>query len=327
MTYPWPPYSTVIGALHKACGYTEYHPMQVSVQGKYGSMKRRLYKEDCFLDNLQNDRSILVKMQNPDILSSAYNVVAVALKSQGNDFDKGKTINVVNQKLIDEYRFLNQTKRRIDKHKKLIKAKKEKLKLMKADESLAESEIKSYAEKIKNLEKAYKKYEETRYSIPKSKFKTLTKAPKWYELLCEVELIIHIVSDDKTMHDILDNICNLTAIGRGEDFVEVIDACETELSKPSGQFVNKEYDAYIPMSVIEENNRSLRLLGKQEGIVTAGTKYLLNKDYVLSGKEGKTKRIFNKVPVLYTGRFRMTGTVENAYLDKSDTETYAVYPV
>lgn len=36
-TYPLPPYSTVIGMVHNACGFKEYLPMQVSVQGKYYS--------------------------------------------------------------------------------------------------------------------------------------------------------------------------------------------------------------------------------------------------------------------------------------------------
>ena len=30
MTYPLPPFSTVIGALHNACGYTEYKEMNLS---------------------------------------------------------------------------------------------------------------------------------------------------------------------------------------------------------------------------------------------------------------------------------------------------------
>ena len=33
-TYPLPPYSTVIGMVHNVCGFTEYHPMKVSVQGR-----------------------------------------------------------------------------------------------------------------------------------------------------------------------------------------------------------------------------------------------------------------------------------------------------
>ena len=31
MTYPLPPFSTVIGALHNACGYTEYKEMNLSI--------------------------------------------------------------------------------------------------------------------------------------------------------------------------------------------------------------------------------------------------------------------------------------------------------
>lgn len=42
-TYPLPPYSTVIGMIHNLCGYTEYQPMQVSVQGKYFSKVNDLY--------------------------------------------------------------------------------------------------------------------------------------------------------------------------------------------------------------------------------------------------------------------------------------------
>ena len=32
-TYPLPPYSTVLGMIHAACGFQEYHPMQLSIQG------------------------------------------------------------------------------------------------------------------------------------------------------------------------------------------------------------------------------------------------------------------------------------------------------
>lgn len=34
---PMPPYSSVIGMIHFACGFTEYHPMKVSIQGTYAS--------------------------------------------------------------------------------------------------------------------------------------------------------------------------------------------------------------------------------------------------------------------------------------------------
>lgn len=42
-SYPLPPYSTVIGMVHSLCGYTEYHPMNVSVQGSFGSKTNDFY--------------------------------------------------------------------------------------------------------------------------------------------------------------------------------------------------------------------------------------------------------------------------------------------
>lgn len=36
-TYPLPPFSTVIGMVHRLCGYTTYQEMDISVQGKYFS--------------------------------------------------------------------------------------------------------------------------------------------------------------------------------------------------------------------------------------------------------------------------------------------------
>lgn len=42
-TYPLPPYSTVIGMVHYMCGFEEYTPMKVSVQGTYRSKVNDLY--------------------------------------------------------------------------------------------------------------------------------------------------------------------------------------------------------------------------------------------------------------------------------------------
>lgn len=36
-SYPLPPYSTIIGMVHTACDFKEYHPMQISVAGRYYS--------------------------------------------------------------------------------------------------------------------------------------------------------------------------------------------------------------------------------------------------------------------------------------------------
>lgn len=329
MTYPLPPYSTVIGAIHKACGYKKYHPMNLSIQGRYGSLVKKIFKEDCFLNNIQDDRGILVKMCSSDIISSAYNIVATAQKTKGNSFEKGITINVVNQSLLDEYRFLNKTKKRIDQHKKLIKVKKDKIKQMKKA-GIASNTIKQYNQKINTIDKVYKIYEEEKYNKPKTSFRTLTKVPKYSEILCDIELIIHIVSDEKTMNDILENSCNLTAIGRGEDFVDIVDICKVELYETvKKNFINKEYEdinsfqAYIPIDIIENNNKSLKLMGQKDGILKNGTKYLLCKDYTLDGQ----KRIFNKVPVLFTSRFRIKNKADGVYFDIDGEKIYSVFLV
>lgn len=50
-TYPLPPYSTVIGMIHNACGFKEYHDMQISVQGKTGMHVSDLYTRYAFNQN------------------------------------------------------------------------------------------------------------------------------------------------------------------------------------------------------------------------------------------------------------------------------------
>lgn len=42
-SYPLPPPSTVIGMVHFACGYTDYEPMNVSIQGSFKSRVYDLY--------------------------------------------------------------------------------------------------------------------------------------------------------------------------------------------------------------------------------------------------------------------------------------------
>lgn len=328
MTYPLPPYSTVIGAIHKACGYTDYHPMKVSIQGKYGSQKTRLFKDNCFLNSLQNDRNTLVKLRNPEMLSTAYDVVAIAQKAQGNDFEKGITINVVNKDLIEEYRFLKRTKRRIDKHKKIVKSLKDKVKKMKADENISAEEVKAFDKRVKEIDKTYKKYEEVKYTIPYSKFRTLATGPKYYEMLYDIELVIHIVSDENTMQDIIDNIYNLTAIGRGEDFVEVLECTETELEGGDIQYdaPNSPFDLYMPIELLDKNIDNIGHNDKTVGMYINGTKYLLPKDYTVENLKGNMrKRNFNRIPVLFNKIEFIDGECDGIYLDKCDGKEYAVF--
>ena len=50
-TYPLPPYSTVIGMVHRACGFTQYHPMLVSIQGRNRGTTSDLYIRYSFSFN------------------------------------------------------------------------------------------------------------------------------------------------------------------------------------------------------------------------------------------------------------------------------------
>lgn len=328
MTYPLPPYSTVIGAIHKACGYTDYHDMKVSIQGKYGSLKTRLFKDNCFLNSLQNDRNTLVKLRNPDMLSTAYDIVAVAQKAQGNDFEKGITINVVNKDLLEEYRFLKRTKRRIDKHKKIVKSLKDKVKKMKADENISAEEVKAFDKRVKDIDKIYKKYEEVKYTVPYSKFRTLATGPKYYEMLYDIELVIHIASDENTLQDILDNIYNLTAIGRGEDFVEVLECTKTELEGGDIQYEapNSPFDLYMPIELLDKNIDCIGQNDKTDGLYINGTKYLLPKNYTVEKLKGNMrKKNFNRIPVLFNKIEFIDGECNGIYLDKCDGKEYAVF--
>lgn len=47
-SYPLPPYSTVIGMIHKACDFKEYHPMKVSIQGTRSGQVSDLYTKYTF---------------------------------------------------------------------------------------------------------------------------------------------------------------------------------------------------------------------------------------------------------------------------------------
>ena len=70
MTYPLPTYSMIIGAIHNACNYKEYRPMDISIQGSYESIKREIYTDYCFLNSVMDDRGILVKLNNPKLLEN-----------------------------------------------------------------------------------------------------------------------------------------------------------------------------------------------------------------------------------------------------------------
>ena len=266
MTYPLPPFSTIIGALHSACGYTDYHPMEISIQGRYESMHKEPYTDYCFLNSIMDDRGILVKMKNQNLLSTAFDKVAKAKAATGNSFRKGITIEVINQKLLEEYRGLKNLSDKLDEFKKnrsdkvleLIKKRKISLSNKKKKCEINSPELKLVLKRekqIKELEKEIKQrlkdYKSEEYDMPYSKFASITTSLKYYEVLNNIELILHIKSDKNTLKDIKENIYSLKSIGRSEDFVDVKEACLVEILDETEDEIISEYSAYINYDLIK----------------------------------------------------------------------------
>ncbi|OTP12534.1 CRISPR-associated protein cas5, subtype I-b/tneap [Enterococcus sp. 10A9_DIV0425] len=55
-TYPLPPLSTVIGMVHKLCGYQEYESMDISIQGNYFSKTNDLYTRYEFKNGMKYEK-------------------------------------------------------------------------------------------------------------------------------------------------------------------------------------------------------------------------------------------------------------------------------
>ncbi|MGL5478853.1 MAG: CRISPR-associated protein Cas5 [Clostridium sp.] len=335
MTYPLPPFSTVIGAIHNACGYKEYKPMDISIQGNYESLTLEPYTDYCFLNSVMDDRGILVRFKNSNSLSRAYEKVAKVLKSTGNSFEKGITIQVYNEEILNEYRDLKNLSKKIsgdlkkerDEKLKIIKEEKkilvDKKKELKGDK-LALEELKKEEIELKLKEKSIKdefeKFKEENFTKPYSRFASLTTSLKYYETLNNVNLVLHIKSDKETLLDIEKNIYNLKSIGRSEDFVEVIEAKIVNLLETvedQDEIINQN-SAYIDFDLVKEEVISPTRYSDSKNC--SGTKYYLNKDYNIV----KNKRIFNKKKVLFISGYAVDEEAENIYFDIDDKNKYIV---
>jgi len=328
MTLPLPPLSTIIGAIHSACGYTELKKMDISIQGKYGAMHREPYTDYCFLNSTMDDRGILVKMKNADLYSKAYDLVATAKKSMGNSFRNEVTIQVHNRKLLDEYQrikdigdeiktfksgkladvfaLIKKRKSSITKKKKLCVKGSEKFKML----DNREKEIKELEKEIKSQVKVY---EREHYSKPVSQFRSLTTSMRFYEILDDVTLVLHIRAEEQVLLDIMEHVNELTSIGRSEDFINVLDAQFVDLSQEVGAEFKNPYAAYIGLKEVRQD----RIYTKQNDALgkVAGTKYYLNKYY--DSEAAKTgKRIFvDRVPVIYMSEHYIGEVSEDLYVD------------
>lgn len=333
MTYPLPPISTIIGAIHNACGYREYHSMDISVQGKFESMHKEPYTDYCFLNSVMDDRGILVKMKNESLLSSAFDRVASAKKSQGNSFRKGITIQVYNEKLLKEYRDLKDLGDKIACYKKnefkekldAIKAEKTKLAQEKKKMDKKSDEYKDIVQKEKevkakekDLKQKLKDFELEKCTKPLSKFRSLTTSLKYYEILDNIELVIHVRSDEKTLKEIEENIYNLKSIGRSEDFVNIVEAKIVTLKDSDDCEIESDYSAYLNYDDVK--NKNIWFEKVKAGKSINGTKYYINKNYVIE----HGKRNFEKKKVVYASQYFIEETSENVFIDDEGSKEYIV---
>lgn len=332
MTYPLPPFSTVIGALHSACGYREYVDMDISIQGRYGSKHREPYTDFCFLNSTQDDRGMLVKMKNASMLSPAFEKVASAKKPQGNSFREGITIQVHNQELLEEYRRLKDLNDELTEFKKqrfqpameLLKMRKkalsEKKKIYKKDSTLyarAEKREKELKQAEKQMKERLQTFQKEKYEYPVSKFRTLTKSMKFYEILDDIELIIHVKAEENVLNDIFEHRYEIKSIGRSEDFVSVEEAKMVDLLEKVDDEVESEYSAYLDFALFRKAPSPI-FIDKKYG--AGGTRYWLNKNYTII--DGKRK--FEKKNVLYVSGYTVDQFGDGLYLDSDGEKKYIV---
>jgi len=303
MTYPLPPFSTIIGALHNACGYKTYHPMEISVQGRYGAMHNKMYTHHTFLNNAEDDRGTLVWFPSHKVLSSGYIVVAEGIHPQHNSFKDRITIREYNTELLEHYISLLKLRKSF-KRKETIDTwnnEKRELKAYKKMLNKNSSEIKEIEEKIAKGDKAIKELNERykkEYQEPYRCFRSLIKAPWHQEVLYDVELVIHVRAEESVLNDIMAHQYDFIALGRSEDFIELqeMKLVNLEDKVPHRVELPEKYTMYINMGRIDKG-AIYKFFVDSEKVEPEGTVYYINKKYTINEKG---QRIDQRIPCLYT---------------------------
>lgn len=241
-TYPLPPFATVIGAIHTACGYTKYHDMDISVQGYYDTISTRLKTSRISCSGVPKDnRGILSYTPfGTSVLSNAVVPVAEIKLQMGSSFKSGEGIQIHNKGMYNKYLSVLDNK-----------------------------------------------------DARKSEYRTVIKGIYKQEVLNNCTWIIHIHTSNGTAQDILENISNLTSLGRSEDFIDLVDCREVELTEG---YSTQDTNIYL-------KDRSLSQ--------PHGATYTINKTYT----SHNGKRTFDSKTVLYTTSWGIKSTVdEDGYL-------------
>lgn len=333
MTYPLPPYSTVIGALHAACGYTEYHPMDISVQGRYGAMQQEVYVNHTLLNRTEDDRGLLIWLGNANSLNTGYIVVAEALANNAS-FRREQLIRIRDKALLKQYQALKDRDKAFDMEKNTVLKpletawKKEKKELKSQLKSLDKnsSEYRDIAQvlidKEEQLNKKLREFENRRhreYAEPYSHFRVLTKGPQKQEVLYDVELVIHVRAEETVLQDIMNHKYDLVSLGRSEDFVELIEMeyCDIVNSVDAEYELPQGYAMFIHADRVNENQYFQYFeqndSADQSEVDSDGTIYYVSKDYQIIND----RRVFKHIPCLYSSTYVIDGESRDVLFDRS----------
>lgn len=323
MTYPLPPFSTVIGAIHNACRWENYHDMKVGILGNFSSLENRIYRDNIYLDNTKDDRGVLVKCVNNNLLTSSNEIVAIA-KKRNCSFKKNIDIEILNKNLYDEWLNIDKQIENLKTEykriiypisKRLEEIKNQKSKLdKKSDEFSHLMEEDKKLKKEKDAIQKEQKEKEKKLLDKKSLFKTMNPSIRNMELLTQVNLIIYIIPDnDEDIDEILKNINKIVSIGRADDYVEIIDAKLIELESLSNEKDyenNDNYCQYVDYDLIKRKKIGRDVQGKQKQEV--GTVYYIPKNYSIIDN----KRVFNRQKVVLVSGIYADSTIDNVFYDK-----------
>lgn len=190
-SYKLPPYSTVIGMIHNACGFTEYHPMKISISGNSATSITDMYTR-YFLG-----MALEAEYKNGQYYYKRHQLFTHRIEQDG----------------------LGGTTAYLEKH-----------------------------------------------NIGSEDKDGITRSLGYYELLVDMELVIHIIPEKAEDFDIiltkLRNPIKFPSLGRHEDLLRIDEVQEVELKvyedDGEGEGLRINYDALIPLETYNNLNTNLK---------------------------------------------------------------------
>lgn len=323
MTYPLPQLSTVIGAIHNACDWKTYHPMNIGIIGNYDSKQIELKKINYLLDMLKIDRAQVIKTENNMFNNFYLQICCKSIGGFGANFLNGDKTLYKNKNEWDNYLNLKNDLSSIQSQLNIIKnnlkeLKKEKKQYKKTDKEFVilknkELEVIEEQKELKNKQLIIKELI--------NNYKSLQSGVCHYEILNEINLILYISANDDDLKYIEKHLYNFTSIGRSEDFINIISSEIIDLKENITEIYKNQhgYNSYIDVDLIKNGEIAFENTSQNENINT--TIYRIDKEYCI--KNGK--RVFNKKKVAYVADYEIEESCDNVFID--DTEKNRVFIV